>query len=68
MKEYIVCTKATMEQAYKIHASSVEEAKRIALENTEEFFDQTVVGDSEVLSVMDEDGNEVSEINNGDKE
>lgn len=51
MKKYIVKTRALMEQTYVIEAESEEEAKKIALENTEEVTEQTVVETGEVLSV-----------------
>ena len=50
-KAYLVKTKAVMEQTYKIEAKSEEEAKKIALENTADVIDQTVVGEAEVLSL-----------------
>jgi hypothetical protein len=50
MKTYLIKTKAFMEQSYNIEAESKEKAEEIALENTQDVIDQTVIGDVEILS------------------
>ncbi len=50
---YSVKTKAMMEQTYNIEAENEEEAKKIALENTQDVIDQTQVGAGEVLSITE---------------
>ncbi len=55
MKKFLVKTKALMEQTYSIEAENEEEARKIALENTEDVIDQTVVETGEVLSVEEID-------------
>jgi hypothetical protein len=48
---FIVKTRALMEQTYHIEAENEEEAKRIALENTEDVIDQAQIDAGEVLEI-----------------
>jgi hypothetical protein len=53
MKTYLVSTRAEFEQTYKIEAENEEKAKEIALENTEDFYEQTQISTGEVLAIQE---------------
>lgn len=52
MEKYEVKTMAVMEQTYHIEAESEDDAKRIALQNTEEIIEQTQVNSGDIISVQ----------------
>lgn len=53
MKKFLIKTRAEFEQTYEIEANDEFEAKKIALENTHEFIEQTQVSNAEVLKITD---------------
>jgi len=53
MKKFKIKTKALMEQTYIIEAETEEQAKQIAIDNTEDVVEQTVVGQAEILEVVE---------------
>lgn len=49
---YIVKTRAEMEQNYYVRASSEKEAKKIALKNAGDMFQQTQTGKGKILAIQ----------------